>query len=330
MAKIKIAIISEISNENEILPVSYELTSKVKELTSKYNEEDKEIQILIVGELKDEEKVFKEFSYCGADRIFYIKFNEKNLKLRKISHIISNILKEEQTDIALIGATIKGRELAPLMATELQTGLTADCTDIKIENDKLEATRPTYGGKLEATILCKSKPETASVRAGVFKVNKNLENKLAKIEKRELILENNSDFVTEILSFVPKETNPENEIKDIVLVGGKGLKTVENFDKLKLISKILNVSTGATRAAVELGIAEKELQIGQTGKTIHAKLYIGFGVSGKIQHFVGIKSCDTIIAINKDKEAPIIKNADIGIIGDAVEVIEQLLKKLQK
>lgn len=213
-------------------------------------------------------------------------------------------IKELKPDIVLIGATNKGRDLAAQTASALNTGLTADCTDLRIEDGDLIAIRPTYGGELMAEIKCKTKPQMATVRAGVFQ---SYENEIG---------EPNSS---------PESLVPSHEI---VIAGGRGMKNKQGFELLQQLADKLGAKLGASRGAVDMGIAPKSIQIGQTGNTVKPKTYIACGISGAIQHTVGMDKSTKIIVINKDKSAPIFKLADVGIVGDVFEILPELIKKI--
>lgn len=198
-------------------------------------------------------------------------------------------IKELKPDIILIGATNHGRDVAAHIASSLNTGLTADCTDLRIEDGDLIAIRPTYGGELMAEIKCKTKPQMATVRAGVFGGKSN---------------------------------------NEIVIAGGRGMKSKEGFELLQQLADKLGAKLGASRGAIDMGIAPKNIQIGQTGNTVKPKTYIACGISGAMQHTVGMDKSTKIIVINKDKSAPIFKLADIGIVGDLFEILPELIKKI--
>jgi electron transfer flavoprotein alpha subunit len=243
--------------------------------------------------------------------------------------VVTEIVRKENPDILLFGATHIGRELAPVVTTELETGLTADCTGLDLVDNRLSATRPTYGGKLNAAIFCKTFPQAATVRPNVFKINELPEPKEINV-KFDWIDTSDAEVKTEILEVINETVNNNLENAQIVVSGGRGMKSKEGFFLLGELAACLGGVVGASRAAVDSGLMPQSAQVGQTGQTVSAKLYIACGISGASQHIAGINSCDKIIAINTDKDAPIFKYADYGIVGDAFEIIPKLISELIK
>lgn len=329
MDKFKITVFCETSWDDSVVPVAFELTAKASEMAK--NIENSEVQVLIVGKRKNYDGIIDDFSKYGADKVIIVNdniFAEYSSNLYRAA--ISEVLKKEKPKIVLFGATIKGRELAPLVATTLNTGLTADCTELDIVEGNLEATRPTFGGKLNATILCKTLPQMATVRSGVFILPENLVKKDTKVNFDWVNVHNEEKF-TKILELIPEYADDNNDLSkaEIIYAGGRGMKSKENFNRLFELARLTGGVVGASRGAVEAGFADSSMQIGQTGKTIHAKVYVAFGISGLAQHMAGINSCDKIISVNKDPNAPIMKLSDIGIVGDAEEIIKQMVRRLK-
>lgn len=326
MNNYKITVFCEINRDCKVREVSFELISKAKELTQGMGE----VQALVVGQRLNYDNIIEELSQCGADKVIVVNDDilaEYNAERYRKS--VCGILEKEKPQVVLFGATVIGRELAPLVATSLKTGLTADCTGLEISDGKLEATRPTYGGKMNATILCKTFPQMATVRAGVFKAQKHCSEKETAVNFDWVKTQDCKEF-TKILEFFPSTEKEKNNLNkaEIIFAGGRGLKSRETFEKLYKLAELAGASVGATRAAVDAGFADKSIQIGQTGTTVHAKIYVAFGISGSAQHLAGINSCDKIIAVNKDSEAPIFKSADFGFVADAEEIIDTLTNKL--
>lgn len=329
MDKFKITVFCEMAWDNGIAPVSFELTAKAAELVKDI--ENSEVQVLIVGKRMNYDGIIDEFSDCGADKVIIVNdniFGSYSANLYRKA--ISEILQKEKPNIVLFGATVMGRELAPLVATTLNTGLTADCTGLEIVDGKLEATRPTFGGKLNATILCKTLPQMATVRSGVFRLPENPVKKDTKVNFDWVDVHHEEKF-TKILELIPEYADDDNDLSkaEIIYAGGRGMKSKENFNRLFELARLTGGVVGASRGAVEAGFADSSIQIGQTGKTIHAKVYVAFGISGLAQHMAGINSCDKIISVNKDCNAPIMKLSDIGIVGDAEEIIKQMVRRLK-
>ncbi len=255
----------------------------------------------------------------------------KQYSMEYYAKITIDLIKNIEPEIFLIGATTQGRELAPVVATSLNTGLTADCTNLDInEKGQLASTRPTFGGNLMATILCKNYPQMATVRPKVLKksekdIFKNTEFieidfDLSAVEKR-----------VELVEFIENKQLADVRIDEaeIIVAGGKGMKNQQGFELLQELAQVLGGSVGASRGAVDMKLADSSIQIGQTGKTVVPKIYIACGISGAIQHTVGMSGSDKIIAINKDENAPIFKIADVGIVADVFEVLPELIKTLK-
>lgn len=330
MDNYKILIFSELTQDNYPQAVSFELVSKIYSLVKNF--QNFEIQVLLVGKRINYDKIINDFSKCGADKVIIV--NDEVLadySTARYKKAVVEILNKEKPHIVLFGATVFARELAPMVATALETGLTADCTDLNITQDcVLEATRPTYGGKMNAVILCKTLPQMATVRPNVFKIQETgiSKNTKAVFDWVDTSVDKQIPKILEIIRF---DNNSQNDLSktNIIFSGGKGLQNKENFKKLNELAKLTGGTVGASRGAVDSGFAPQELQIGQTGNTVSAKIYVAFGISGMAQHLSGINSCDKIIAVNKDETAPIFKVADVGIVGDAVEIIDKMIEKLK-
>ena len=325
--KNSILIWGEVNSNQDLLDVVYQLASKANELSSQI--ENCKISVICAG-TKTEEYV-NALSLYGVDELITLKssllevYNTKNYATSILQYIDKNL-----PTIFLIGATKQGRDLAPQISSALNTGLTADCTGLNIgENLKLEATRPTFGGELMATILCKTLPQMATVRAGVFETKKVCQSQQTKhVVFEPQYFEPSKKIILKSTPIIKDETSLE--YASIVLAGGKGLKDRKTFDKLRELAKLIGAQVGATRKAVDAQLANYNEQVGQTGKTISPDVYIAFGVSGAIQHCVGIENAKKIIAINIDEKAPIIKSADLTIIANENDVIDEWLSKLKQ
>lgn len=324
-----ILLYAEVTRDKYIHTVFFELANKALELSKKLG--NCEISALLITEPDMLEDYCDGFVNSGIDRV-YIYENEKfkNYDTETFSGIAIELVKEIKPEIMLIGATNQGRDLAPRISSALHTGLTADCTDLDInEKGLLAATRPTFGGQLMATILCKTLPQMATVRPKVFKpMSENAVRQTEFIKKTTGNLPEHSKV--EILDFVKTLENELNELDsaEIIVAGGRGMGTTEGFELLKKLAGKLGGTVGASRAAVDIGLADKSIQIGQTGKTVRPKVYIACGISGAIQHIVGMKDSEKIIAINWDENAPIFDVADIGIVGDVNKILPEMLELL--
>ena len=275
---------------------------------------------------------FCTLSKYGAEKIIYMKdphFCRYNCVY--FADAIIEVIKMKQPEIVLFGATGTGRELAPYVTSRLRTGLTADCTELCLVKNKdtikLAATRPTFGGVLMATILCKKNPQCATVREGVFKKRETSRHTSDVEEVRfdASFFEKKSPKIIERAGKDEKENSLAGA--RVILCGGRGLKTKENFEKLQKLARMTGSAWGASRGAVDAHLAPQEVQIGQTGKTVSPELYVAFGVSGAIHHISGMSSSKTVVAVNNDPNAPIFENCDYKITAYAIKVLDMLLEK---
>lgn len=322
-----ILVYSEITSDDYLHTVVFELANKAVELSKKMEDAPVMALVLTKPDLINEYK--EAFQKSGFDKVFYVvdeRFGTYRTDL--FAKAAVQAVKQIDPEIMLVGATCQGRDLAPRISTALGTGLTADCTGLDIlENGKFAATRPTFGGQLMATILCKKHPQMASVRPKVFKPSEVDVTRDTVFIKMSVDLD---DYVPqiEVLEFTKKLVCDLNDLDSakIIVAGGKGMKNAEGFALLKKLADKLGGCVGASRVAVEMGLAPQAVQIGQTGKTVSPKLYIACGISGALQHTIGMNSAEKIIAINTDKNAPIFDICDYGIVGDAFEIIPKLLE----
>lgn len=248
--------------------------------------------------------------------------------------VVSRMIKKYKPEILLSGATSKGRSLMPNVAVRVETGLTADCTGLDIDEvtGLLLQTRPAYGGNIIATIKCEAyRPQMSTVRQGVFKALKNDTFRSGKVI-REIVLEQEKEAAWNVLSEKPFEDDSAISLHDanVVVTGGRGVKSSEGFKLIHDLAEAAGGAVGATRATVDSGWISYSHQVGQTGLTVQPGVYIACGVSGQIQHLVGMQSSDLIVAVNKDPDAPIMKLADIAVRGDLFEVLPELTKLMAK
>lgn len=323
-----ILIYAEITREGELAPVVLELANAAQDLAQKLG--GVEVNALAITSQFSVDKSL--FTNNGFNKVFAVQDERlKDYSTEYYSKITIDVINKVKPAIVLIGATTQGRDIAPRISSALNTGLTADCTSLDInEKGMLAATRPTFGGNLMATILCKNMPQMASVRPKVLQaacspVTKNTEfvdmkPQIDNVEKR-----------VELVEFIPNKQVSGKRIDEaeIIVSGGKGLKSPEGFKMLEELADVLSGAVGASRAAVDAGWVDHSIQVGQTGKTVMPKLYIACGISGAIQHTVGMNASDKIIAINKDPKAPIFSIADVGIVGDVYEIVPELIKMLK-
>lgn len=247
---------------------------------------------------------------------------------------LTELVNRHQPEIVLLGATSMGRDLAGSVATTLQTGLTADCTELAIDpaTRALAATRPTFGGSLYCTIMTLAyRPQMATVRPRVMPMPQRDATRGGTLVEGSLAL-SESAIVTKLLEFIPDaEGNAVNlSYADIIVSGGKGLKTPENFRLVWELARVLGAEVGATRPVVQAGWIEQARQVGQSGKTVRPKLYIAAGISGAVQHRVGMEGADLIVAINSDANAPIFDFAHVGIVGNAMQLLPALTQAFRQ
>ena len=282
----------------------------------------------------------KELAEYGADRV-HVADCECLAPYRTLPHaaVVCGIFKEEQPQIALFGATPVGRDLGPRVSSTLHSGLTADCTSLEIGShtdvksgkeykDLLYQIRPAFGGNIIATIINPDhRPQMATVREGVMKKEKAKtpgKGIVKKVDPKKYV--NDSDFVVRIIDRQIEERKINIKGAPVIVAGGYGMGSKENFDLLFELADVLGAEVGASRAAVDAGLAEHGRPVGQTGVTVRPKLYIACGISGQIQHTAGMDQSSMIISINTDPDAPINKIADYAITGDVTEVIPKMIK----
>ena len=303
---------------NEIADFSYDLISYVKEISN---------GAVVSGIIVQPNNVsvsLDKLNRFGLDKLYILKSNLEFYDKRRHGKLVLEAVKKINPDFFILNSTTEGREIAPVVASSLGTGLTADCTKLEIVDNKLVSTRPTFGGKLMASILSKKNPQMATLRVNTFK-KKTFEN------QNGLIIEelnfDTPESLIEILDYKKENKSFYNlQNAKIILAGGMGLKSKENFEKLKHLASLINAKVGASRKAVDKGFIEKEHQIGQTGTTVTPEIYVAFGISGAIHHIIGMENSKKIIAINTDKNAPIFNHADVGIVADAIGLIDEAIK----
>lgn len=314
--------------EGVLQNVGLELLGKAKELASQINEK---VTAVLIG------KNIKELSYTlaeyGADEILYVDDEKlEHYESEIYTQALKKVIDLKKPEIVLIGATTLGRDLAPRVSSRLDTGLTADCMVLEInkENGNLEMTRPAFGGNLMATIICpEHRPQMSTVRPGVMKKLEPIKNPIYILEEVKVNFDLSKVRVKLIEKVKEKRNTVDISEAKILISGGRGIGGKENFTKLEELAKKIKGEVAVSRGAVDMGIGSHDIQVGQTGKTVRPELYIACGISGAIQHVAGMEESDYIIAINKDKDAPIFSVADLGIVGDANKIVEELLERLK-
>lgn len=326
--------------DNQISNIAYELLGKAKDLAKDLSTD---VTAVLIGsgvkELADRLAVY------GADRVIVVDDPElKDYRTEPYAHALASVINEYKPEIMLVGATAIGRDLGPRVSARVATGLTADCTSLEIGDFPLEPkegqeqlhnqllmTRPAFGGNTIATIACPyNRPQMATVRPGVMQ-------KIAPIDGAKTnVVEYNPGFTpdskyVEILEVVKSvvETVDISEAK-ILVSGGRGVGSAENFKLLDELAEAIGGTVSCSRAVVDNGWKPKDMQVGQTGKTVRPNVYFAIGISGAIQHTAGMEESDIIIAINKDESAPIFDVADYGIVGDLNKIVPMLTAQLRE
>ena len=325
--------------DNELSSIAFELLGKAKDLAKDL---DAEVTAVLIG--SGIKGLVDQLAEYGADKVIVVDDPElKDYRTEPYARALASVIKEYKPEIMLVGATAIGRDLGPRVSARVATGLTADCTVLEIGDfplvpkegeeqlhKQLLMTRPAFGGNTIATIACPyNRPQMATVRAGVMQ-------KIAPIAgaKAEVIEYNpgftpNNKYV-EILDIVKKVTDTVDIMDAKILVsGGRGVGSKENFKILQELADVLGGTVSCSRAVTDSGWMPKELQVGQTGKTVRPNVYFAIGISGAIQHVAGMEESDIIIAINKDESAPIFDVADYGVVGDLNKIVPKLTAELK-
>ncbi|HRZ39474.1 MAG TPA: electron transfer flavoprotein subunit alpha [Candidatus Omnitrophota bacterium] len=312
-----------------VQPVVFELLGKARELADKLKTE---VTAVFIGHNITEHA--KQLIHRGADKVIVVDSPKLEHFLDEpYTKVLVQLVRKYRPAMFLCGATFMGRSLVSRVAVKLHTGLTADCTGLDVDPKEgfLLQTRPAFGGNIMATILSKNhRPQMATVRHKVFK-----ESEIDKSRKGEIIEEKIAPSLltsrTKLLDIVEEVTATINIAEaNIIVSGGRGMRGPENFALLEELAQVLGGAVGSSRAAVDSGWMPYSHQVGQTGKTVCPKIYIACGISGQIQHLVGMQSSDIIIAINKDASAPIFSVATFGIVGDVFEVVPLLTRKFKE
>lgn len=325
--------------DNKLSGIALELIGKGKDLAKDLNTE---VTAVLVGyEVKG---LSDELAAYGADKVILVDDPElKEYRTEPYAHALSSVIEKYKPEIFLVGATAIGRDLGPRVSARIHTGLTADCTQLDIGDfpmnpipgkeqlhNQLLMTRPAFGGNTIATIACPQfRPQMATVRPGVMQKAPKVEGAKAVVEEFNPGFTPDNKYV-EILEVVKSVVDTVDIMDAKILVsGGRGVGSPENFKILDDLAEVLGATVSCSRAVVDAGWKPKDLQVGQTGKTVRPNVYFAIGISGAIQHLAGMEESDIIIAINKDDTAPIFDVADYGIVGDLNKVVPALTEKLK-
>ena len=326
--------------DNVISNIAFELIGKGKELAKDLGVE---VTAVLVG--SDVKGLADQLAEYGADKVIVVDDPElKEYRTEPYTHAIASVIKEFKPEIFLIGATAIGRDLGPRVCARIHTGLTADCTKLDIgdfpmnpvpgretKHNQLLMTRPAFGGNTIATIACPDfRPQMATVRPGVMQKAPKEAGKKAVVTEFNPGFTKNNKYV-DILEVVKAVSNTVDIMDAKILVsGGRGVGSPENFKILDDLAEAIGGTVSCSRAVVDAGWKPKDLQVGQTGKTVRPNVYFAIGISGAIQHLAGMEESDIIVAINKDESAPIFDVADYGVVGDLNKIVPMLTEKIKE
>lgn len=265
----------------------------------------------------------------GAKKVIIVEDQRLELySTTAYAKIIADVAVTDGIDVILLPASEMGKDVAPRVAAKLDAGVAAGCTALKVENGVITATRPVYAGKGLVDVVIKSQKKIYTLRPNVFTAG-NATDATAQVEKRQSAL-SDSDFAAAVREVKTSSGKKDVAEADIIVSGGRGLKGPEHFSMIEELASTLGAAVGASRAVVDAGWRPHDEQVGQTGKTVSPTLYFAIGISGAVQHLAGMSSSKYIVAVNKDKDAPIFSVADYGIVGDAFEVIPAITSEVKK
>ena len=327
--------------DNEIGGIAYELLGKAKELAAPLNTD---VTAVLIGH--NVKGLADSLAEYGADRVIVVDDPELEVyRTEPYAHALASVINQYKPEIVLVGATAIGRDLGPTVSARVATGLTADCTQLDIgdfplvaipgkedqqKHNQLLMTRPAFGGNTIATIACPdNRPQMATVRPGVMQKIEPIKGAKAVIEEYNPGFTPDNRYVT--IKEIVKAVSNTVDIMDakILVSGGRGVGSPENFKILEDLAEVLGGTVSCSRAVVDSGWKPKDLQVGQTGKTVRPNVYFAIGISGAIQHVAGMEEADIIVAINKDEDASIFDVADYGVVGDLNKIVPALTESLK-
>ena len=307
--------------DGNIKKASFEALKKGSELAELMNAE---IEAVVIG---NEINNLENIGGYGVNKVTHLKNAElTNYSVSAYSELFIKFAEEINADLILLANTLMGKDIAPALAVKLNCGLVVDCTELEVNNGNIIATKPVYAGKALTLVETNTTKSIYTLRPNVFTAGQ------ASEMKAEVVVQNidTVNLLNKVIKVAKTEGKLDVSEADIIVSGGRGLKAAENFGMIEELAAQLGAATGASRAAVDAGWRPHSDQVGQTGKTVSPNLYIAVAISGAIQHLAGMQSSKFIVAINKDKDAPIFSVADYGIAGDAFEVIPALIEELKK
>lgn len=310
--------------DNAFRKSAFETVTAGKKLAG---ESGAELVALVIG--GNVSPIAESLGFYGASRVLVAEDAKLQLySATAYAKVVAEVAAKEKADILLLPATAMGKDLSPRVAVKLEAGLAVDCTALAWEDGNVKATRPVYAGKALIEVRISTPRKVFTLRPNVFTAEKAGDSKAA-VEQYRISL-GDADYSVQAKEVAHSSGRIDVAEADIVVSGGRGLKGPENFKMIEELAKVLGAAVGASRAVVDAGWRPHDEQVGQTGKTVSPSLYIAVGISGAIQHLAGMSSSKYIVAINKDKDAPIFGVADYGIVGDAFEVVPALTQEVKK
>lgn len=314
--------------EGKIQNVGLELLGKARELADNLGQE---VYAMFLG--NNIKAQANELISYGADKVLLVEDECLGVYTTEpYTQAIAQMINDKKPSIVLIGSTTIGRDLGPRVSARVITGLTADCTKLEIneEDKELWSTRPAFGGNLMATIVCPNhRPQMSTVRPGVMQRMAKDDSRKGEVIDYKVNFQKDK-FKVKVLETVKKEAKVDITEAKVLVSGGRGVANAEGFKKLEALANVLKGEVSSSRAMVDAGVMPSERQVGQTGKTVRPDLYMACGISGAIQHIAGMESSEFIVAINKDKYAPIMQLADLGIVGDLHKIVPMLTERLKQ
>ena len=319
MANKILAILEQ--REGLLKKVSFEAASTASKLAKELN---LEVEAVVAG---SDVNNLNEISKYGISKVVHLKNSDfANYTSSGYTEAISNYAKEVNAVCLIVGNTSLGNDLAPRLAVKLNSGCIMDCVNLQVESGEVIATRPIYAGKAFVKVKLSSDVKVFTIRPNVFKAELS-DSGSASVETKEI---SNPNLKSKVVSFKKSEGKLDVAEADIIVSGGRGMKGPENFNLIESLADSLGAAVGASRAVVDAGWRPHREQVGQTGKTVSPSLYVACGISGAIQHLAGMSTSKYIVAINKDKDAPIFSVADYGIAGDLFEILPVLTEEIKK
>ncbi len=316
-------ILAVLEQREELLKRSaFETVSTAAKLAKELN---LECEAVIVGSNVTN---LNEIGKYGISKVVHFKSNDLlNYSPSAYTNLISDYVAESDADFLIFANTALGKDLAPRVSVKINAGLLVDCIKLVVSSGEIIATRPVYAGKALLDAKLKSVKKVFTIRPNVFKAETVTDNPEVNIETKEV---SSPDLSTRVIEIKKSEGKLDVAEADIIVSGGRGMKGAEHFKMIEELADVLEAAVGASRAVVDAGWRPHQEQVGQTGKTVSPSLYVACGISGAIQHMAGMSSSKYIVAINKDKDAPIFKIADYGIAGDTFEIIPALIEEIKK